>query len=448
MKRYWTWLASLLPVALPAAEPIFYTGFERCDDGGCPWALEETFDGDPPAPSQDLLPRNFDYVVTHRTHPRDHLPEFSVFPADHGPDCAGPAPPNRPQHDVRTTHASNGTHPDPSFYVCKNHMMSSMGDVEGYSVTSFWPRQAFDFHDGGVLEFDVNINDGHARSWWEVLIAPGDQLKAGAASEWLPIDETYPRDRIVFVFSEQSSRRIMVGSRTLAPAGWTTEANDWRSWRDIDADDPALTDRRIRRTMRIRLTDERITWSVQKADGSFDEYAAELNEPLAFQRGYVLFKTHAYTPTKDENYDLYTYHWDNLRFSGPTVGLYDIRESDDFVYLQANGSRAIGEEASAFITLDSVPAAPRLFGQLNGAMRGQVLLSINGGEFSDVHPFEYGDGGCMTGGWSSFLLPLDASQLRAGENEFRWRIGPRPDCAVEWAWDGFSVKSLEVQFPQ
>ena len=39
--------------------------------------------------------------------------------------------------------------------------MLSMGEVEGYSVTSFWPRQEFDFANGGVLAFDVNVNDDH-----------------------------------------------------------------------------------------------------------------------------------------------------------------------------------------------------------------------------------------------------------------------------------------------
>jgi hypothetical protein len=33
------------------------------------WAFEETFDMDPSAPSQSLLPDNFDYVVTHPTPP-------------------------------------------------------------------------------------------------------------------------------------------------------------------------------------------------------------------------------------------------------------------------------------------------------------------------------------------------------------------------------------------
>ena len=453
LRRIWVsraivvgWVAAVSSWAT-AADFIFATRFENCATGDCGWALEETFDGDPASPSQALLPDNFDFVVTHRTHPRDHTPLFDLYPADHGDDCAGPAPPSPAQHMVATTHLSNGANPDPSFYICKNHMMSSMGDVEGYSVTAFWARQAFDFSDGGIIEFDVNINDGHARSWWEILITTPDQLKVGAAQDWLPIDETYPRDRILLEFSPSSSRLIMVGSARVAPDGWDTTASDWRHWADIDPSDPALTDRRIRRRMRVRIDNETIVWEIEKRDGTFDGYTATLNAPLPFRRGLVLFKTHAYTPTKDENYDRYTYHWDNIRFSGPRVGEYAAWESSDLVYLQANGNRDLGEHALATIQLDEIPAHPRLFGQLHGALTGQVLLSINGGEFREVHPYDYAADECGTGGWSSFGLPLSASELRLGQNEFRWQIGPRPTCAADWVWNGFSVKSLEIQAP-
>jgi hypothetical protein len=208
------------------------------------WAFEESFTGlDPAAPSQELLPDHFDFVATHRTHPRDHEPLFDPFPADHGPDCAGPAPPTPAQHPVVTTHTSNGADPDQSFFICREHMMSAMGEVEGYSVTAFWTRQEFDFADGGTLEFDVNLNDGHPRSWWEILITPREQMKFGAAREWLPIDETYPRDRIVLDFSPSSRRAIAVGSGVVAPGGWRFNDGDWRF---IDPADPALDDRRIR----------------------------------------------------------------------------------------------------------------------------------------------------------------------------------------------------------
>lgn len=95
------------------------------------WALEETFDGDPSGPSQDLLPSNWDYTVTHRTHPKEHFDNtiFTPFLADHDYMCAGPNPnvTPLPQHYVNTRGDSNGAigNRDESFYICKNHMMSS-----------------------------------------------------------------------------------------------------------------------------------------------------------------------------------------------------------------------------------------------------------------------------------------------------------------------------------
>jgi len=296
------------------------------------WAIEETFDGDPTAPSQALLPKSFDYVVTHRTHPAEHFTKvFDTYLADHADNCAGPNPSVSPlpQHQVRTSHLSNGGSPDKSFYICKNHMMSSMGSVEGYSVTSFWPRQEFDFSEGGVLEFDININGDHPRSWWEVMITPRSELKVGAAMDWLPIDETYPKDRIVLRFHDTSARFVQVGAGAISPNGVIVDTGDWRGWKDEFPDDPANNDRRIRRTMRVQFETNRITWSIEKEDGSFDDFVVDVPSGLPFTRGLVLFKTHAYTPEKDGNYNVYTFHWDNLRFTGPVVGRYEAFEAED-----------------------------------------------------------------------------------------------------------------------
>lgn len=432
---------------------LFSDGFEQSP--ASPWAFYETFDFDPESPSQALLPATMDYVVTHRTHPRNHSPEFPIFVADHNNECAGPVPEAitgnpPPQHLVRTSHQSSGRQPDESFFICKNHMMSSMGEVEGYSVTAFYPRQEFDFSEGGTLIFDVNINDGHPRSWWEIMITPREQLKVGSARSWLPIDETYPRERIVFDFSANSRRAISVGSGELAPDGWQVDENDWRDWRDIDAQDPALADRRQRRTMQIELSESEIRWGVALQDGSMDWYAVALPEGLPFTRGLVLFKTHAYTPEKDDNYDLYTYHWDNIRFSGPQVGRYLSFETEELVYLQANGNRDIGETETATIALpaEAVVLNPILHGQIHSPLLGQVELSINEGPFQVVHPLDYAEAGCLSTGWSSFHLPLDPASVVPGDNTFTWRIGARPGCLEpdhSYVWNGFSVKSLEIQ---
>ncbi|MEM1080025.1 MAG: hypothetical protein AAGH65_00435 [Pseudomonadota bacterium] len=425
---------------------------------GPDWSFEETFDGDPASPSQELLPQKFDYVVTHRQHPQEQFTRnYPAFPADHATDCTGPNPliSPLPQHLVVTRQDSDGQDPDDSFFICKNHMMSSMGEVAWYSNSAFWPRQAFDFSEGGVLEFDVSINLGHGqRSWWEILIAPREQMRVGTASPESAIDERYPADRIVLNFSELV-RHIRVGSGAIDPDGWQVDERqfgpyDWTYWNALFPNDPALSDRRIRRTMRISLMDNEIIWAIETADGSFDEFAVTLPEGLPFTQGLVLFKTHAYTPVSSQNNtDTYTFHWDNIRFDGPYVGHYEAYPADNVVYLQANGNRPLEDTQTVTITLPDTGPNPVLFGQIHGLLRSQARLSINGLPEIEVNPYEFGPDNCVSGqwrDWKSVRLALDPDWLQVGDNTLTWRVGPRPNCAQnpDW-WNGYSVKFLQIQ---
>lgn len=465
MKRYAIFLFLLAPilfilllkddretavVAQSAADNSVYLPIVADNSLMVNWAFAETFTGDPAAPSQALLPDNFDYVVTHRTHPKEHFRVFAAYLADHDENCAGPNPDVSPlpQHLVTTSHESNGSNPDDSFYICKNHMMSSMGHVDGYSVTSFWPKQEFDFQSGGYLEFDVNLNDAHPRSWFEIMITPRSELKVGAASHQFPIDETYPKDRIVLRFFPNQKRDIQVGTAAVDPEGVIVEEDERWRWSAHYPNDPALNDRRIRRTMRVTLLPYKIIWSIEKVDGSFDDFAVDVPGGLPFTRGLVLFKTHAYTPTKDDNMNAYTFHWDNIRFSGPVVGRYENFEAEDVIYLQANGDRPLGDQETVTIDLPHIGPNPLLFGQVHNPLAGQVLLSVNGRSNIVVHPYDYNPGTCYSTGWKSFQLQFDPSWLKVGENTFKWTVGPRPSgCGIEeWRWDGFSIKDLEIQF--
>ncbi|MEM1144870.1 MAG: hypothetical protein AAGI88_19985, partial [Pseudomonadota bacterium] len=92
---------------------------------------------------------------------------------------------------------------------------------------------------------------------------------------------------------------------------------------------------------------------------------------------------------------------------------------------------------------------PVLAGQLNASIKGQPLLSINGGPSRPVGLDDYPVDDCASGqwrDWGSFRLPLDPAELRPGTNTFTWTVGPRPACASgrDW-WDGFSAKFLHVQ---
>jgi len=423
-----------------------------------PWVLEETFDGDPQAPSQALLPDDFDFSVTHRIHAAqqlEYVDDTHQFTADHGIDCSGPAPispgsqdtDSAHRHDVSASHNGNAANPSQNFFVCKNHMMSAMGDISAYSVAAFWPRQEFDFSEGGILEFDVNISNDHPRSWFEVMITPREQLKVGAAMDYFPISETYPDDRIVLLLGEgngQAQRKIAVGDGARPPAGWSVNETDWRVWHETYPADPANTDRRIRRKHRIWLTQDQIIWQIETADGSFDDFGVALPEGLPFDRGLVVFKTHAYTPEKENNTQRYTFHWDNIRFTGPDEGHYDVFESSDLIYLEANGDRTVGESSLTTIDLPYVAGNPVLFGQVHSPVRGEVLLRINGGDPIAVNPPHYDDADCSSEHYKSFRLPLAAEQLQEGSNSFEWIIGER-ECGGGYPWVGFSVKGLEVQ---
>ncbi len=413
------------------------------------WVFEETFDGDPSAPSQALLPNNFDFAVTHRTLYTEHFDTFDSFPADHNNHCDGPDPHVNPlpQHEVVTSHFSNGANLDKSFFICKNHMMSSMGHVSDYTVTSFWPRQEFDFSNNGYLEFDVNINNNHPRSWFEVMITPRTELKVAAAPEFLPIDETYPKDRIVLRYFYDQKRLVQIGTGAIDPLGIIAEKEDSNAnvWNVKYPNDPALTDPRIRRTMRVALLQDQLIWSIEKADGSFDDLVVDIPGVFPFTRGLVVFKTHAYTPEKDGNYNNYTFHWDNLRFSGPLVGRYENFEANDVVYLQ-HGNSQIGDKETVTVDLPHIGPNPVVFGQVHSPMSGQVLLSINGRSNITVHPYDYNPGTCSSTGWKSFQLKVNPTWLVAGRNTFTWTIGPRPNCAESFLTNGFSVKDLEIQF--
>jgi len=423
------------------------------------WAFEEEFTNSPASPSQEALPRSFEYVATHRTHPQEHFTKiFDPFLADHANDCTGPIPSivPLPQHSVSTIQNSDSDDPDPSFYICRNHMMSSMGEVGAYSNSLFWPRQEFDFSEGGVLQFDVNINEGHTqRHWWEILIAPREQIKFASAPRNSAVDETYPRDRIVLDFRE-NVRQVRIGENEFAPNGWSLENRqfdrfDFYRWRENHPFDPALDDRRIRRTMRIEFKDNQIIWGIETADGGFDRFVVQVPGGLPFKRGLVQFKTHAYTPASSgNNLDIYTFHWDNIRFSGPIIAPYQAYRASDVVYLERNGNRPIGDTQTVTIELpNDFDDNPILLGQLSGALRGQPLVSINGGPDIPVNIDLYRENNCVSGQWRdwiSFRLPLNSSQLRPGRNVLQWKVGPRPACANNdlW-WDGFSAKFIHIQ---
>lgn len=206
----------------------------------------------------------------------------------HGPDCG---PPDTPRIIDKVDRSD-------AIYVCREHLMTSMGDVDSYSVVWFAPDQTFT----GVREvcWSVNVTDLGSRQWWEVVVAPVGAPDL-SAYPWLEAANLppHPADGVVGIFTDRGALEI------------NTE-RDWKTlgeWRDPD--DPARRSVQTRR--RHCLTDDRngtITFSQERADGSFYRFSA----PGAFPRGEskVVFKDHNYTPDKDGRPMSYTWHWDDI----------------------------------------------------------------------------------------------------------------------------------------
>ncbi len=108
----------------------------------------------------------FDYWVYHRNMDRygeSYGYSYGDWQGDHDMGCNGPdtmRPGSFKPGDGQAQRVNQ------SVYVCKNHMMTSMGDVEAYSIVTFSPKQVFP--SVSSVCFDVNLTDLGNAQWWKV----------------------------------------------------------------------------------------------------------------------------------------------------------------------------------------------------------------------------------------------------------------------------------------
>lgn len=95
----------------------------------------------------------FNHGVWHRD---PYIVAQTRWTGDHDLNCGSP-------DTQRVIRRSN---PDESFYMCKDHMMTSVGDTSGYSIAWFSPKQTFDRVRS--VSFDVNLTNLGTRQWWKV----------------------------------------------------------------------------------------------------------------------------------------------------------------------------------------------------------------------------------------------------------------------------------------
>jgi hypothetical protein len=109
--------------------------------------------------------------------------------ADHDLAC-GDAHTQRPMtvSFQQDTTGANGWRPlvdtnvEQLVYVCRDHVMSTMGDISGFSVLWFSPKVVFS--DVNSVSFDVNLTNLGDRKWWKVGVVSDALYNSSYGSGW------------------------------------------------------------------------------------------------------------------------------------------------------------------------------------------------------------------------------------------------------------------------
>lgn len=275
------------------------------------------------APSTTSAPTGGDFVATFSEasdldrldwglYNRDtFLVAQTQWQADHS-DMGGDHHCGNPLTTSRTAHRDT----DEWFFYCRTiegnaeasgHIMTSVGDISGYSTAYVEPTQVFNASDTSFVSWDVNITDLKARKWWEVSIVPAS-FNSGEPTcphcsviSWLSPSPAglpaYPAGSIVVGKGPfGNDARVWSNGTSYRPLGYTTT---------VQADPEASASKAIRRTFTI--TDNRNDTITITYLGRTFTYSGEF--PDQFR---VVFKDHSYTPNKDGVPQGTTWHWDNI----------------------------------------------------------------------------------------------------------------------------------------
>lgn len=198
-------------------------------------------------------------------------------------------------------------HTDDLLYVCRDHVMSSMGDIAPFTVLWFSPAQVF--ADVDSVAFDVNLTDLGSRKWWKVGVVSDSLFHTSYGTDW--------NGAVVvpsFVVSDVTSSGLnssLQGSDRLI-ATWSGDASAGRARMKIGNDqtgvlsNPSPNDKMTRHP--VSLVDNgngTVTFTV--AGVSVTRAGAFPACPCR-----VVFYDQNYTPDKDGVPIGHTWHWDNI----------------------------------------------------------------------------------------------------------------------------------------
>jgi hypothetical protein len=232
---------------------------------------------------------------------RDGPWDGDTWLGDHDENCSTP-------EQKRTLSANDPV--TKHVYVCKDHLMTSMGDVSGYSVVWFSPKgtngqpMLFDRSEARTVSWDVNTTDLGLRQWVEVKILP-----EGAPPESVGDDFTvsglppYPAGSVVhgagggdkvFLVTDEDRKQFYLTYNGPGELQYPDRGTDLRTRYPMSMTDNG---------------DGTITWTITDARGP-QTFIGKGSFPERFQ---VVFADHNYTPDKDLGpLGTHTWHWDNI----------------------------------------------------------------------------------------------------------------------------------------
>ena len=225
--------------------------------------------------------------VFHRNTDSANYPEGTggTWLADHDLSCGAPT-------TYRTINADNRAD---ALFMCKDHMMTTMGDVDGYSVVWFTPIETFT--NVRRVCWDVNLTNMGNRQWWEVAVqpvsAPDLSINDGAGlSEASHLPARSP-SAIVATMGMDDKLRI---NDTVYPTSWDAGNDKATRFEHCLIDNGNGTS----------------TFTQQRPNGPV---SVTTSQPFPSGQVEVIFKDHNYTPDKSEfefQRPAYTWHWDNI----------------------------------------------------------------------------------------------------------------------------------------
>ena len=238
----------------------------------------------------------FNFGIYHRGDDANGVsawPGATSWPGDHDLNCG---PPNTGTRTIRRD-------TNEWIYLCRDHMMTAIGDTDGYSTGYFAPRQTFS--NVTQVSWDANVTDLLGRQWWEVSIVPAS-FNSGvptcphcsSSTDFSPVTglPVYPAGSAVV---GTTGRGLLVVSDGIH--------RDVKPHYTIRMLDPVgAASKAIRRPFTI--TDNR-NGTITVDFGGFDRFTVPGSFPDEFR---VVFKDHNYTPDKDGIPAGYTWHWDNI----------------------------------------------------------------------------------------------------------------------------------------